>query len=91
MKTLIHAMKVVAIAGLMAGPAMAQTTTGQKVKEAAHDVRREARKGVDRVDEELCTGTKAECEARKLKHRAQETKDWVDDKVTETKDRVAPK
>jgi len=89
MKTLIKALKLLAVVSLTAGPAMAQTT-GQKLKEASHDVRREARKGVNRVDEELCTGTKAECEARKVKHRAQEAKDIVEDKATEVKDRVAP-
>lgn len=87
MKTLINAMKVLAVVGLTAGPALAQTA-GDKVKETGNDIRREGRKGANRVDESLCTGTKAECAARKAKHRAQETKDTVDDKATEVKDRV---
>ncbi|MFT3843073.1 MAG: hypothetical protein QM723_39155 [Myxococcaceae bacterium] len=87
MKMLINAMKVMAIVGLTAGPAMAQTA-GDKVKETGNDIKREGRKGANRVDESLCTGTKAECAARKAKHRGQETKDAVDDKATEVKDRV---
>lgn len=80
-------LKLFALVCLTAAPAMAQTT-GQKIKETGNDVRREVHKGVNRVDEELCTGTKAECEARKLKHRVQETKEVVEDKATEVKDRV---
>ncbi len=87
MKKLINAMKVLAIVSLTAGPAMAQTA-GQKAKEAGNDVRREARKGANRVDESLCTGTKAECAQRKLKHRANETRDSVHDTATEAKDRL---
>jgi len=87
MKTLMNAMKVLAIVGLTAGPALAQTA-GDKVKESGNDVRREGRKGANRIDESLCTGTKAECAARKAKHRGEEGKDQVNDKATEVKDRV---
>jgi hypothetical protein len=81
--------KVLAVLALGAAPAFAGEQSAQeKGKAAAHDVKRQARKSGHRVDEALCIGTKAECEAAKAKHRAKEGKDKVSDEAKELKDKV---
>ena len=51
-------------------------------------VKREVKKGANRVGETLCTGTKAECAAKKGKHRVEETKDKVVDETKKAVDKV---
>jgi hypothetical protein len=58
------------------------------VKRDSHDVKRSIKKTGHRVNEAACTGTKAECEARKDKHRLQEAGDKVGDKVDESTDKL---
>ena len=88
MKTILDAVKVMCLAGAMASvPAMAQSTV-EKAKATGNDVKREVKKGVHRVGEALCTGTKAECAAEKAKHRVTETKDAVVDEAKEIKDKL---
>jgi hypothetical protein len=58
------------------------------VRSDGHDVNRAAKKAGHRVNEAACTGSQAECGARKRKHRYQETRDKFDDKVGEQTDKV---
>jgi hypothetical protein len=80
-------MKLLALFAMASAPAVAQSNT-EKVKAGANDVKREVKKDAHRVEEELCTGTKAQCAGRKVKHRAQEGKDSVVDEGKELKDKV---
>lgn len=82
--------KLISLLGLVAlsaGPAFAQST-GEKVKDGVNDTGREIKKGGHRVEEALCTGTKAECAKEKMKNRGVEAKDATKDKATELKDKV---
>ena len=72
---------------LIGAPVLAQSA-GEKAKATGNDVKREAKKGANRVGETLCTGTKAECAAKKGKHRVEEAKDKVVDEAKEVKDKV---
>ena len=86
MKSAIKWLAVLALAA--AAPVLAQESTKEKAKATVNDVKREGRKAGHRVDESLCTGTKLECEKRKLKHRGTEAKDKVKDEAQELKDKV---
>ena len=77
----------VALALVLAAPALAQTA-GEKADAKANDAKRAVKKGANRVDEALCTGTKAECAAKKGKHRVTETKDEVVDGTKKAVDKV---
>ena len=77
----------VAFALLATAPAYAQTA-GEKVDATPNDAKRAVKKGANRVDETLCTGTKAECAAKKGKHRVEETKDKVVDGTKKAIDKV---
>ena len=72
---------------VLATPALAQTA-GEKADAAGNDVKRGVKKGTNRVKEALCTGTKAECAAKKLKHRVVEEKDEVVDGTKKAIDKV---
>lgn len=87
MNALKDTLGVLALSLALALPAMAQST-GEKVKATGNDIKREVKKGAHRVEEAVCTGTKAECEAQKLKNRATEAKDSVVDGAKELKDKV---
>jgi hypothetical protein len=58
------------------------------VKSDAHDVKRSVNKTGHRVAEATCTGTKADCTAKKANHRLQETKEKTGDKVGEFNDKL---
>ena len=77
----------VAFALVLAAPAFAQTA-GEKVDATGNDVKRAVKKGANRVDESLCTGTKAECAAKKGKHRVGEKKDEVVDGAKKAVDKI---
>lgn len=81
--------KLISLLGLVAlsAPAYAQSMR-EKAKDTANDATREVKKAGHRVEEAVCTGTKAECEKEKLKNRAIEAKDATKDKATELKDKV---
>lgn len=78
---------VVAFTLVVGSTGLAQTA-GEKVDASANDVKRATKKGVNRVDEALCTGTKAECAAKKGKHRVEETTDKVVDGTKKAIDKV---
>ena len=77
----------VAFALVLSTPVLAQTAD-EKAAAAGNDVKRGVKKGVNRVDETLCTGTKAECAAKKGKHRVGEKKDEVVDGAKKAVDKV---
>lgn len=87
MKRIIRS-AAVALVVAVSFPAFAQATAGEKVDATANDVKRGTKKAVNRVDETLCTGTKAECAAKKGKHRVTETKDKVVDETKKAIDKV---
>ncbi|MBK7864585.1 MAG: hypothetical protein IPJ65_39485 [Archangiaceae bacterium] len=90
MKSTIKMLAVMAMAGAplaFANPPDNQSAT-EKAKAGKDDVKRQGRKAGHRVDETFCTGTKAECEAGKLKHRANEAGEKVKDESIETKDKI---
>ncbi len=71
----------------MSMPAFAQSAQ-ESVKDTVNDAKRGVKKGANRVEEALCTGTRAECAAKKLKNRAEEATDAAKDKAVELKDKV---
>lgn len=87
MKNVNEAMKLLAVMALASAPAFAQSAVEQG-KAAGNDVKREMKKGAHRVEEAVCTGTKAECAAKKAKNRGIEAKDKVVDEAKEVKDTV---
>ena len=72
---------------LMTGAALAQSAV-EDAKAAGKDVKREVKKGANRVDETFCTGTKTECASKKGRHRFQEAREKAVDKVDQTKDKI---
>ncbi|PZR09371.1 MAG: hypothetical protein DI536_22590 [Archangium gephyra] len=84
-------MKKLHLLGLLAMslslPAFAQSA-GESIKDTANDAKRGVKKGANRVEETFCTGTKAECAAKKAKNRSEEASDAVKDKATEVKDKL---
>jgi len=58
------------------------------VKKDSHDAKRSVKKAGHRINEAACTGSKAECEARKGKHRVEETGDKAGDKMSEGSDKL---
>ena len=73
---------VLSLTSFIALPVFAETA-GQTAKDTVNTVKRETKKAGHRIEEELCTGTKAECTMKKVKNRVEETKDEVQDKLTE--------
>ena len=73
---------------LLALPTFAQATIPEKAEATGNDAKRAVKKGANRVNEALCTGTKAECAAKKMKHRTTETKDAVVDGANKAVDKV---
>jgi hypothetical protein len=71
-----------------AGPAFAAETVPEKVESTSKDAARDVKKAGNRVEEELCMGTKAECAKKKVKNRGEETKDKVEDKASDVKNNV---
>ncbi len=84
-------MKRLSLLGLMtlalSLPAFAQSAQ-ETVKDTVNDAKRGVKKGANRVEETLCTGTKAECAAKKVKNRAEEAGDAAKDKAIEVKDKL---
>lgn len=86
MKTLMSLLAGLAM--LTGTVAFAEETVPEKAKATTNDVKRQARKTGNRVDESVCTGTKAECAAGKVKHRANEGKENTKEKTDEMKNKV---
>jgi hypothetical protein len=72
---------------LLGGVAIAQSAE-EKAKATGKDTKRELKKAGHRVEETLCTGTKAECAAKKANHRLEEAKDKAVDTVDKAKDKI---
>lgn len=68
--------------------AHATETLPEKSEATKNDIKRDANKAVDRVDEATCTATDAECAKRKIGNRAEEGNDLIKDKSTEMKNKV---
>jgi hypothetical protein len=65
-----------------------QETTGEKVEAKLNELQRTATKEVHRIEEAVCTGSEAECLAKKEKNRTEETAETVKDKVSELKNKM---
>lgn len=74
--------------GLFFSTAHATETLPEKSEAIKNDIKRDANKAVDRVDEATCTDTDAECAKRKIGNRAEEGKDLIKDKSSEIKNKV---
>lgn len=92
MKTTIKMLAVMALTSVSLAFAggTKNTSVHEKGKAAGAEVKRQGRKAVHRADEALCTGTKAECEAGKLKHRVNEAGTKVRDDARQLKDDIDP-
>lgn len=73
---------------LMLSTAYATETITEKGEATSKDIKRDANKAVDRVEEATCTGTEAECAKRKIENRAEEAKDTIKDKSSEIKNKM---
>jgi hypothetical protein len=83
-KLMRSAMQLVAFSLVFSGAFQARADdVKDDVRKDGHDVKEKVNKAGHRIDEAGCTGTKAECAAKKGKHRVQETKEKVGDKVDE--------
>ena len=71
--------------------AHAEQTVGESVKATGHDVKRGAKKGMNRMKEAVCAEGDAKCLAKKAGHRMEEGSDYMKDKTTETVDKVDKK
>jgi hypothetical protein len=79
-----RSMRLLAFCLVLSGPLQARADdVKDDVRKDGHDVKEKVNKAGHKVDEAGCTGTKAECAGKKGKHRVQETKEKVDDKVDE--------
>lgn len=74
--------------GLFFSTVHATETLHEKGEATKNDIKRDANKAVDRVDEATCTGTDAECVKRKIENRAEEGKDLIEDKSSEIKNKI---
>ena len=61
----------------------AQETTGEKVQVKSNELQRTATEKVHRIEEAVCTGSDAECMAKKAENRTQETTEAIKDKTSE--------
>ena len=77
---------VVALA--FSGWAHAEQTTEEKAEATKNNVQRTVKKKVHNAEEIVCADGDATCMARKAKHRAQESSDYVKDKTKENVDKV---
>ena len=87
MKALIMSLMLVTAFSI----AHAEETVGESAKATGHDIKRGAKKGVNRVKEAMCTEGDAKCLAKKAGHRMEEGGDYVKDKANETVDKVDKK
>lgn len=63
-------------------------TISEKAQATKDDIKRDAKKAVNRVEESTCTGTDAECAKQKIGNRAEEAKDAIKDKSSEIKNNL---
>ncbi len=79
---------LILVLGLFFSAAHATETLPEKSEATKNEIKRDANKAVNRVDEATCTGTDAECAKRKIENRAEEGKDIIKDKSSEMKNKV---
>ncbi|GFO71809.1 hypothetical protein BJAS_P1535 [Bathymodiolus japonicus methanotrophic gill symbiont] len=60
-----------------------EESTTENIQVKSNKVQRTATETVHRIEEAVCTGTEAECLAKKAKNRAQETAEFIKDKAEE--------
>lgn len=68
--------------------AYADQSGSEKAAATTDNVKREAKKAVNRTKEFVCAEGDAKCLGRKAKHRASEAADYVDDKTKEASDKL---
>ncbi len=90
MNILKGSIRLLVLLSFAAAPVFAQESTANQVKDTGNDVKRDVKKGAHRVEEAGCTGTKAECDAKKVENRGDEVKDTVVDKAKEANRKVNP-
>lgn len=79
---------VLMILGLTLATVHATETVPEKVEATSKELKREAKKTVNRAEEALCTESEAECLQRKMKNRTEETWDTLKDKATDLKNKL---
>ena len=60
----------------------------EKGEAVSKDIKREANKAVDRIEEGTCTDTDVECTKKKLENRGKEGTDLIEDKSSEMKNKI---
>ncbi|WP_297324141.1 hypothetical protein [Nitrosomonas sp.] len=76
------------VIGLFFSTAHATETLPEKGEAVKNEIKRDANKAVDRVDEAICTDTDVECAKKKIDNRAAEGKDLINDKSSEIKNKI---
>lgn len=76
------------IAAVGAQVAFAEQTVGEKVEVKVNNVKREVKKGANKIEEDLCNKKDKDCAAKYVKNRATELKDATVDGVKELKNVV---
>ncbi len=66
----------------------ATETLSEKGQAVSKDIKRDADRSINRVEEVTCTGTDAECAKRRIENRAEEGKDFIKDKSSEMKNKI---
>ena len=74
--------------GFVLSTAYATETVTEKVEATSKELKREAKKTVNRAEEALCTESEAECMKQKMKHRTEEALEAVRDKTTDLKNKL---
>jgi hypothetical protein len=63
--------------------AQADESVTEQAQVKSKNIKREAKKGVNRINEMVCTEGDAKCLAKKAKHRVEEGAEFVGDKTKE--------
>lgn len=84
MKTAI----ILFVLGLFVSTAYAAETVLEKSEAQKNEVKRDANKAINRIDEQTCVGSDTECAKEKLEHRAGEAKETIKDKSSEMKNKM---
>ncbi|MFA5982925.1 MAG: hypothetical protein WC782_02825 [Methylococcaceae bacterium] len=63
-------------------------TQAEKNETTKNEIKHEAKKAVNRIEETVCLDSDVECLKQKASHRIEETTDAVKDKTTEIKNKI---
>jgi hypothetical protein len=74
--------------GMFISMAHATETLTEKGEATKNEIKRDAKKAVNRVEEATCTGTDVECAKKKIDNRVEEGKDLIKDKSSEIKGKI---